>query len=98
MEGASTVTIGGVALADSATNLSPFDVTGVRNDTLNLVAPRTLDGPIRITTEGGYAQIAGPVLRRRSRQRCSPASSPTPRPACRPIAATPRPTPARPSR
>ncbi|MGS0756098.1 beta strand repeat-containing protein, partial [Roseateles sp. GG27B] len=59
MEGASTVTIGGVALADTATNLYPFDVTGARNNTLNVVAPRTLDGPIRISTEGGYAELAG---------------------------------------
>jgi hypothetical protein len=57
MEGASTVTIGGVALVDAATNLTPFDVTGARNDTMTVVAPHTLDGPIRITTEGGYAQI-----------------------------------------
>ena len=57
MEGASTITIGGVALADTATNNSPFDVTGARNDSYYIVAPRTLDGPIRITTEGGYAQI-----------------------------------------
>ena len=47
---------------DPNTNVSPFDVTGARNDTVNLVAPRTLEGPIRITTEGGYAQIAGPVF------------------------------------
>ena len=59
-EGASTVTIGGVALVDSAPNLTAvFDITGARNDTVNIVAPRTLDGPIRITTEGGYAQIPG---------------------------------------
>ncbi|MCG2595888.1 hypothetical protein LZ009_24190, partial [Ramlibacter sp. XY19] len=60
MEGASTITIGGVAFADGATNLYPLDVTGGRNDTLSVVATRTLDGPIRVTTEGGYAQIAGP--------------------------------------
>ena len=59
MEGALTITIGGVALVDSATNLTPFDVTGTRNDSLTVVAPRTLDGPIRITTEGGWAQIPG---------------------------------------
>ena len=57
MEGASTITIGGVAFVDSATNLSPLDVSGARNDTLLMIAPRTLDGPIRITTEGGWAQI-----------------------------------------
>ncbi|MEY2842731.1 MAG: hypothetical protein RI920_768, partial [Pseudomonadota bacterium] len=57
MEGASSVTIGGVALQDSASNLTPFDVSGARNNDMTVVAPRTLDGPIRITTEGGYAQI-----------------------------------------
>ena len=59
MEGASTVTVGGVAFVDAATNTSPLDVSGSRNDTITVVAPRTLDGPIRITTEGGYAEIAG---------------------------------------
>ena len=62
MEGSSTVTIGGVALPDAASNLSPFDVTGARNDTMNVVAPRTLDGPIRVTTEGGWAEISGATL------------------------------------
>ena len=57
MEGASSVTIGGVTFTDSATNLTPFDVTGARNDSITVVAPRTLDGPIRITTEGGTAQL-----------------------------------------
>ena len=38
------------------------DVGGSRNDTSSLSAPLTLDGPVRVTTEGGYAQIAGPVL------------------------------------
>ena len=57
MEGASSVTIGGIVFDDAASNLSPLNVTGARNDTMNVAAPRTLDGPIRITTEGGYAQI-----------------------------------------
>ena len=39
MEGASTVTIGGVVMPDTATNLSPFDVTGSRNDRMTVVAP-----------------------------------------------------------
>ncbi|MEY2843785.1 MAG: hypothetical protein RI920_1822, partial [Pseudomonadota bacterium] len=35
----------------------PFDVSGTRNGNITVLAPLTLDGPIRITTEGGYAQI-----------------------------------------
>ncbi|WP_235578406.1 Ig-like domain-containing protein [Pseudorhodoferax sp. Leaf267] len=57
MEGASTVTVGGVAFVDDAGTLTPFDVSGPRNSSMTAVAPRTLDGPVRITTEGGYAQI-----------------------------------------
>ncbi|WP_457334994.1 hypothetical protein [Rhizobacter sp. P5_C2] len=58
VEGALTVRIGGIDLVDADSVLSPLDVTGPRNDTLDVVAPRTLDGPIRITTEGGSAEIA----------------------------------------
>ncbi len=61
MEGASTVTIGGVALVDNQFNTSPFDVTGTRNNTLSVLAPLTLDGPIRISTAGGYAELPGPT-------------------------------------
>ncbi|SCX42366.1 Ig-like domain-containing protein [Nitrosospira sp. Nsp1] len=57
MEGASTLTIGGRAFNGAAVN--GLDVSGARNDTLGVIAPRTLDGPLRVTTEGGYAQIAG---------------------------------------
>jgi hypothetical protein len=57
MEGASTVTIGGRTFNGAA--VDGLDVSGTRNDTLSVVAPRTLDGAIRVTTEGGYAQIAG---------------------------------------
>ena len=62
MAGASTVMVGGVALPVNAANLYPFAVSGSRNDTLNVVAPRTLDGPIRISTDGGYAEIPGTSL------------------------------------
>ncbi len=63
MEGASTVSVGGMAFVDTAANAGQFlDVSGTRNDTLSLVAPRTLDGPIRVTTAGGYAELAGPVF------------------------------------
>ncbi|MDN5939838.1 MAG: hypothetical protein L0H83_14415, partial [Salinisphaera sp.] len=57
MEGASTVTIGGRTFNGASVN--GLDVGGARNDIFSVVAPRTLDGPLRVTTEGGYAQIAG---------------------------------------
>jgi len=57
MEGATTVRIGGVILRDVATNLAHLDVGGNRNDTINFPYPPGLDGPIRVTTEGGYAEI-----------------------------------------
>jgi hypothetical protein len=62
MDGASTLTIGGIVVNDTANNLSPFDVTGSRNSSMNAVTNNTLDGPVRISTEGGYAQIAGPAI------------------------------------
>ncbi|CAN7346405.1 Ig-like domain-containing protein [Pseudoduganella sp. LjRoot289] len=62
MEGATTVTVGGIAVTDPGSNTYPFDVSGARNDSVNVVAPRTLDGPIRITTDGGYAELAGAQL------------------------------------
>lgn len=58
MEGASTITVGGVAMPDPDTFSYPFDVTGSsRNSAISVVAPRTLDGPIRISTEGGFAEL-----------------------------------------
>jgi hypothetical protein len=62
MEGQSSVTVGGVALADTANANYPFDVSGARNNSMNVVAPRTLDGPVRITTDGGYAELPGAAL------------------------------------
>jgi|GEM_PF-187621 len=59
MEGASTVTIGGMTQIDNVLNQSPLDVSG-NNTSLSVVAPLTLDGPIRITTEGGFAEIPAP--------------------------------------
>jgi uncharacterized protein YjiK len=60
MEGASTVRIGGINFNGSAGN--GLDVSGARNDTFGVVAPHSLDGPIRVTTEGGWVQLPGPVL------------------------------------
>ncbi|WP_367154929.1 choice-of-anchor D domain-containing protein [Methylomonas sp. HYX-M1] len=61
MEGASTLTIGGIAIPDQYLNQSPLDIYS-NNTALNAVSPLTLDGPIRITTEGGYAELAGPTF------------------------------------
>src|SRR6266850_1601754 len=60
MEGASTITIGGVALIDGYTNLADADVFGAQNSVYRLVAPLTLEGPIRVSTAGGFYEIAGP--------------------------------------
>jgi len=65
-EGGSTVTIGGRSYKDTATDSQPIDVSGARNDTITLGAPTALDGKIRITTAGGYAEIDGPVRARPS--------------------------------
>ena len=61
-DGASAVTIGGVTLTGSYANQSSFGVTGTTNSDLHLTAPLTVEGPIRVTTAGGYAQISGPLF------------------------------------
>ena len=60
-DGASTVTVGGVAITDSFPG-TPFTVTGQRNTTYNIDTPLTLDGPVKITTEGGSATLPGTAL------------------------------------
>ena len=60
MEGASTITIGGVALADGYSNLADADVFGVQNSVYRVVSPLTVEGPIRVSTAGGFDEIAGP--------------------------------------
>ena len=63
VEGASTITIGGRVFVDHANNQQfDLDVSGTRNDSMRLTAPRTLDGPIRVTTDGGFDEIPGPVF------------------------------------
>ena len=62
MEGASTLKFGGTVIADAFTDGTDADVFGARNDTYYLTAPVVLDGKIRVTTEGGFAEIAGPNL------------------------------------
>ncbi len=58
MEGASTLTVGGVSMPISFTNQFEFNVTGARNSDYQVILPQALDGPITITTEGGSAQLA----------------------------------------
>ena len=58
MEGATTVTVGGVVQQDRATNDNPIDIDGASNNRLGMVAPRSLDGPIRVATEGGFDELA----------------------------------------
>ncbi|MEQ1848268.1 MAG: hypothetical protein ABL983_22130, partial [Nitrospira sp.] len=62
MESASTLTIGGVALVDTLDH-DLFDVSGSDsittgfNNSIGARTPRTLEGPVRVTTEGGFAEI-----------------------------------------
>ncbi|MEJ0018377.1 MAG: Ig-like domain-containing protein [Acetobacteraceae bacterium] len=62
MEGQSTITIGGTALADLYTNQGQFDVTGAQNGDYRVTAPLTVEGPITITTAGGSATLSGPAF------------------------------------
>ena len=55
-DGASTITVGGVAVTDAFPG-TPLTVSGTRNGTYTIDAPLTLDGPIKITTEGGSATL-----------------------------------------
>jgi hypothetical protein len=59
MEGATTVTVGGVVSEDRITNDNPIDIDRRANNRLGMVAPRSLDGPIRVATDGGWDEIAG---------------------------------------
>jgi hypothetical protein len=57
-EGASTLSVGGVVFVDGDNNNSgEFNVSGARNDTVSVNLGVTLDGPVRISTEGGYAEL-----------------------------------------
>ncbi len=64
MEGASTIKVGGISFTDKYATDQQFDVQtqGRLNGDYHIVAPLTLDGPIRVTTAGGYAEIAGPAF------------------------------------
>ncbi len=57
-EGVSTVTIGGLTLVDQFTNDDQIDVAG----SLSVVAPLAVEGPIRVTTDGGYFEFPGPTF------------------------------------
>lgn len=62
MEAGSMITIGGIVIQNLYANQGDSDVTGARNSNYQLVAPVTVEGPIRVTTAGGFHQIAGPVF------------------------------------
>ena len=57
MEGASTIRVGGVDYTDAASNQGAFNVTGSNSSYGAVVTPGSLDGPIRISTEGGWAEL-----------------------------------------
>ena len=61
-EGATTVTVGGVAFSSPLTGLPTSTVSGTRNSAYQVDAPLTLDGPVKVTTAGGSATLAGPVF------------------------------------
>ena len=61
MEGASTMTVGGVPFEDVFTN-DRVDVSGSRNSSYVGISRFALEGPIRVETSGGYDEIAGPVF------------------------------------
>ncbi len=61
MEGASTITVGGVSLVDSSTGSTAGDVVGNNDQYNDLALPLTVEGPVRITTAGGYFEIQGPL-------------------------------------
>ena len=60
MEGVSTITVGGVTIVDPYTNTVHGDVTGGRNNSYRLLRRFSLEGPLRITTPGGFHELAGP--------------------------------------
>ena len=66
MEGATTLVIGGMTLQDGYPDTPDFDIMGqaggegqlpTNNDRINIVTPLVLDGPIRVTTAGGYHEV-----------------------------------------
>ncbi|MGB8169737.1 MAG: pre-peptidase C-terminal domain-containing protein, partial [Chthoniobacteraceae bacterium] len=63
-EGASAITIGGaggVVINDNSTADSGGNVYGNNDQYYDLAASLSLEGPIRITTAGGFFEIPGPV-------------------------------------
>ncbi|WP_404710694.1 Ig-like domain-containing protein [Sphingomonas sp. MMS24-J13] len=62
MAGASTITVGGVAIPELYGNQSNNQVSGNANSDYRVTTGLTLEGPVRITTDGGYAEVSGPVF------------------------------------
>ena len=62
MDAATTLTVGGLTRVDQYTNQGDPTVSGARNDTLSgLVMPTAVQGTIRVTTAGGWAQLTIPA-------------------------------------
>ena len=62
MDAATTLTVGGLTRVDQYTNQGDPTVSGARNDTLSgIVMPTAVQGTIRVTTAGGYSQLAMPA-------------------------------------
>ncbi len=62
MEGASTITTGGTVFNDIYTNILTDDVTEGRNSRYRLSLPLAVEGPITVTTEGGFFTFGGPAF------------------------------------
>lgn len=58
MTGATTVSVGGQVVLDPSQYGRPFWINGERNNELDIRSPATLDGPIRIATDGGVVEVA----------------------------------------
>ena len=61
MEGASEVRVGDETRVDEYTNAVYGDVNGARNDTYRLFSRHQVEGPVRVTTAGGFSEVSGPT-------------------------------------
>ena len=55
------IKVGGVTLTDTTTSSAGGDVVGNNTQYNDLAVALSVEGPIRITTDGGFFEIAGPV-------------------------------------
>ena len=62
MDGATTLSVGGLTRVDQYVNQGDPTVSGARNDTLSaIVMPTAVESTVRVTTAGGYAQLTLPA-------------------------------------